>query len=367
MLLAVMRMLFPPGAACHGGADPCYKRGQGRPEMKLVTFAKNGGGERVGALIGGDRIVDLAAGWAAVNRGRPAPHLASMLALIEAADAAFDDTRRALDAIERAEPDGAILPRAAVRLLAPVPVPAQMRDALCFEKHLKQAYASIARMKAAREADPAAAAARLAAQGVRIPEVWYHQPIYYKCNRFAVVGPDADVVWPDYAGVLDYELEFGAFLKRRVKNATPAEARAAIFGYTIFNDVSARDAQAIEMEGGLGPAKGKDFDTGNVLGPCLVTADELKDPYALTMVARVNGEEWSRGTSADMHWTFEDVIAHASRSETLYPGEFIGSGTVGNGCGLEQGRYPQSGDTVELEVERIGVLRNRFVKPARAQ
>jgi 2-keto-4-pentenoate hydratase/2-oxohepta-3-ene-1,7-dioic acid hydratase in catechol pathway len=239
-----------------------------------------------------------------------------------------------------------------------------MRDCLCFEKHLRQAYAAIARMKAAKGPNAAAALKAIDPAAMRLPEVWYRQPIYYKCNRFTVIGPDADVEWPDYAAVLDYELEFGAYLKHKVKNATRAEARAAIFGYTIFNDVSARDTQAVEMEGGLGPAKGKDFDTGNAMGPCLVTADELTDPYALTMVARVNGVEWSRGSSAEMHWKFEDVIAHASRSETLHPGEFIGSGTVGNGCGLEQGRYPQPGDVVELEVERIGVLRNRFVKAA---
>ena len=130
-------------------------------------------------------------------------------------------------------------------------------------------------------------------------------------------------------------------------------------GYTIFNDMSARDAQAAEMPGMLGPAKSKDFDTANIMGPCLVTADELGDPYDLNMVARVNGEEWGRGNTRDMRWAFEDVIAHISRSETLYPGEFLGSGTVGNGCGLEQLRYLRPGDLVELEVDGIGVLRTR--------
>jgi 2-keto-4-pentenoate hydratase/2-oxohepta-3-ene-1,7-dioic acid hydratase in catechol pathway len=113
----------------------------------------------------------------------------------------------------------------------------------------------------------------------------------------------------------------------------------------------------------LGPATSKDFDTGNVMGPCLVTADELPDPYDLTMIARVNGEEWGRGTTRDMRWRFEDVIAHVSRSETLYPGEVLGSGTVGNGCGLEQLRYLKPDDVVELEVEGIGVLRTRVTKP----
>jgi 2-keto-4-pentenoate hydratase/2-oxohepta-3-ene-1,7-dioic acid hydratase in catechol pathway len=99
------------------------------------------------------------------------------------------------------------------------------------------------------------------------------------------------------------------------------------------------------------------------MGPCLVTADEIPDPHALTMTARINGEEWTRGNSATMHWTFEQIIEFVSRDETLYPGEFLGSGTVGGGCGLELDRWLAPGDLIELEVERIGTLRNRIVKP----
>lgn len=117
------------------------------------------------------------------------------------------------------------------------------------------------------------------------------------------------------------------------------------------------------MRSRLGPAKGKNFDTGNAIGPCLVTPDELPDPYELTMTARVNGVEWSRARSGEAYWRFEQLIEHISRDETLYPGDFIGSGTCsgadGMGCGLEQGRFLSPGDVVELEVERIGVLRNR--------
>lgn len=116
------------------------------------------------------------------------------------------------------------------------------------------------------------------------------------------------------------------------------------------------------MEGMLGPAKGKDFDNDNAMGPCIVTADEIGDPYDLTMTARVNGEEWSRGHTGAMHWKFEDTIAFASKSETLHPGEVFGSGTVGNGCGLELMRFLDDGDTVELEIEKIGVLRNQVVR-----
>jgi hypothetical protein len=192
-----------------------------------------------------------------------------------------------------------------------------MRDFLCFEKHLVQTFAAVAKL---RGTDP------------RIPQAWYERPIFYHPNRFNVCGTGADVPWP-------------AFSERMV-----------------FNDFSARDEQAKEMAGQLGPGKGKDFDNSNVLGPCLVTADQLKDPYNLDMKVRVNGEEWGRGNSRDMHWKFEDCIAHASRSETLHPGEFFGSGTVGDGCGLEHMRFLQPGDVVELEVEGIGILKNRIVK-----
>jgi 2-keto-4-pentenoate hydratase/2-oxohepta-3-ene-1,7-dioic acid hydratase in catechol pathway len=136
------------------------------------------------------------------------------------------------------------------------------------------------------------------------------------------------------------------------------DAPQYIFGYTIFNDVSARDAQAKEMVGSLGPAKGKDFDTGNILGPWIVTPDEIGDVYNLAMDVRVNGERRGGGSSAAMHHSFAAMIAHISQSETLYPGEVIGSGTVGTGCGLETGKFLEDGDVIELEIEKIGILRN---------
>jgi len=118
-----------------------------------------------------------------------------------------------------------------------------------------------------------------------------------------------------------------------------------------------------EMQGMLVPTKGKDFDTGNAMGPWLVTADEMPDPYALTMVVRVNGKELGRGQSGTMHHKFEDVLVHVSKDETVYPGEFFGSGTVGNGSGMEFGRFLKVGDVVELEIDGLGVLRNRVVAP----
>jgi len=171
------------------------------------------------------------------------------------------------------------------------------------------------------------------------------------------------VCWPKYTNRLDYELEFGVFIGRIGRDISREQARRHIAGYTIFNDFSARDIQLREMQGRLGLAKGKDFDTGNAMGPYLVTADEVPDPYNLTMVARVNGEEWSGGSSSDMHFKFDDIINYVSQDETLHPGEFIGSGTVGNGSGLELDRWLKPGDVIELEVERLGVLRNRVVRP----
>ncbi|WP_312860512.1 fumarylacetoacetate hydrolase family protein [Neoaquamicrobium sediminum] len=159
----------------------------------------------------------------------------------------------------------------------------------------------------------------------------------------------------------DYELELGVFLSRKGKDIRPEDAYDHIFGYCIFNDFTARTAQLREMTGQLGPAKGKDFDTGNAMGPWLVTADEVSDPHNLTMTARINGEEWSRGNSGEMHHKFPAVLAHISSDETLYAGEFIGSGTVGSGCGLELGRFLKHGDVVELEIEGLGILRNRVV------
>jgi len=315
---------------------------------------------RPGALIDGDQaVLDLRLAAQAV-RGGTADSVSSIQALIEAGPAAWEFARSLVARV----PTDAVIAREAVRLRAPIQPPIQMRDCSCFELHLQQSFAAARKARALRTPDPEATLKAMNTKADdRVLETFRRQPIYYKCNRFATIGADDDVIWPSYSQALDFELEFGCYIARRAKDVSSAQARDFIFGYTIFNDISARDAQAAEMGGMLGPAKGKDFDTGNVMGPCLVTADELPDPYGLAMVARVNGEEWGRGNSRDMKWRFEDVIAHISRSETLHPGEFLGSGTVGNGCGLEQLRYLKPNDVVELEVEGIGILRTRIVKP----
>jgi 2-keto-4-pentenoate hydratase/2-oxohepta-3-ene-1,7-dioic acid hydratase in catechol pathway len=331
--------------------------------MRLVTYARRrGAAPRAGALIANDtRILDLQAAHR-THHGKSSPHLASVLAIVSGGEPATSLARELVATADRSIE--AQLPRARVKLLAPIPQPPQMRDFLCFEKHLVQAFQAARRVRAQSTPDPEQAMRDMEAQGIlAVPKTWYERPIFYHPNRLTVCGTETDLPWPAYSKRLDFELEFGCYIGKPGKDIARDDARSHIFGYTIFNDFSARDEQTLEMPGQLGPGKGKDFDNSNCMGPCLVTADELPDPYALTMIVRVNGEEWGRGTSADMHWKFEDCIAHVARSETLYPGEFFASGTVGNGSGLEQMRFLKPRDVVELEVEGIGILRNRVVRP----
>jgi 2-keto-4-pentenoate hydratase/2-oxohepta-3-ene-1,7-dioic acid hydratase in catechol pathway len=308
--------------------------------MKLVTFATEAGAH-IGALLPGEtQIADFTA---ASN----AHHFGDMLALIHGGPAALEEAR------SMAARPTAVRALDTIRLLAPVPVPQQMYDCLTFEKHLMQARANKHLVLGEKS---------FSMPGV-LGSVFKEIPVYYKPNRFSVVGTGVDIVRPRYCQWLDYELEFGVFTNRSGKNIPRYEAASYIFGYCIFNDVSARDQQYREMPAMLGPSKGKDFDTGNVMGPWLVTADEIPDPSALTMSVWINGEERCRGTSADMMHSFADIIAYASIDETLHAGEFFGSGTVGGGSGLEFGKPLDHGDVIEMEVSGLGRLRNRVVFP----
>lgn len=306
--------------------------------MKLATFVAPDGSRAVGAVdTNVSRILDLGAAARIVD-GRPAPEFLDMLALIDGGPAALQHAQ----ALAGRWPDAASVPLASVRLLSPLPEPRQMRDCMVFEEHV---------LNSAKRFEERTGQKRV------IEAVWYEQPIYYKANRFAVVGPDTEVVWPSYSDWMDFECEMAAVIGTRGKDLTAETAMSHIFGWTIFNDLSARDTQYREMAGRLGPAKGKDFDGGNVLGPWIVTADELGDPHDVRMEARVNGERWGGGHSSKMHHRWPAILAHISAGETLHPGEVIGSGTVGTGCGMEVGRRLSAGDVVELEIERIGVLR----------
>ncbi len=276
--------------------------------MKLVTYVASNQKPRVGTLENG-RVIDVG----------------------------FDGDMMAF--IEAGAPVGEQIPVEDARLLAPLR-PRSLRDFLTFEGHLHNALTRLGRP---------------------IPKEWYEVPAYYKGMPDTVIGPDEEISWPSYTDRLDHELELAAIIGRKGKDIAKEDALSYVFGYTIWNDVSARDVQTLELPIGMGPAKAKDWDGSNVLGPCIVTADEL-DPSNVRMRVRVNGEVWGEDTSAHMHHTFADLIWYASQAQTLYPGDVFGSGTAAGGSGLELDRQLKEGDVVEMEIEGIGILRNRIGK-----
>ncbi|QNA85507.1 fumarylacetoacetate hydrolase family protein [Sphingomonas sp. So64.6b] len=322
--------------------------------MKFVTFTVANGLPTPGAIAGDGHILNIAA---AARAGGGVP-LDDMLAVIAAGRAGL-----ARIASWLAEPPaGMLVDSREASLLAPLMRPTQIRDCGNYEKHVSQAIAAAQQLRARATPDPEATLARFRAAGAfDIPPVWYEQPLYYKGNPMTVVGPDADIVRPSAAKLMDYELELAAIIGGPAKNLSEADALDAVFGYTIFNDFSARDLQSRETSFRFGPAKGKDFDTGNAIGPYIVSADEIADPEALTMIVRVNGVEKVRTTSGNMQHSAAKTIAYISTDETLHPGDLIAFGTVGDGCGYESLTFLDDGDVVELEVEGIGVLRNRLV------
>ncbi|MFI6492047.1 fumarylacetoacetate hydrolase family protein [Streptomyces sp. NPDC050564] len=251
-------------------------------------------------------------------------------------------------------PVGPAVPLAEVRLLPPLE-PRTVRDFVTFEEHIEGVRRSV---------DGAAG----------VPDAWYDAPTFYFTNPYAVLGPYDDVPVPPGAQVLDFELEVAAVIGREGRDLTPEQARDHIVGYTVFNDWSARDLQSREMRVGLGPCKGK--DTAATLGPYLVTAEEL-DAYRdaegflrLALTAEVNGEVVGEDLLSNMSWTFEEMVAYASRGTAVRPGDVLGSGTCGNGGCLAElwgvrGRQEppplKPGDTVTLTVEGIGTTSNTVV------
>jgi 2-keto-4-pentenoate hydratase/2-oxohepta-3-ene-1,7-dioic acid hydratase in catechol pathway len=323
--------------------------------VKLATFeipTPAGPLRRIGAAIEG-RLVDFAASYAAhldrADHCSDAQRVASqvfppdMVAFLGTGDFG---RRAAEDAINAAaktsDAFGARTSYALdeVRLLAPVTRPRVIRDFLTFEGHMLTAGKALGRPQ--------------------IPPVWYEVPAYYKGDPDTVSGPEDVVEWPAYCEKLDFELELGMVIGRRGKNIRKADAKKYIAGYTIWNDLSARDQQMKEGPLGMGPSKGKDFDGGNAVGPYLVTPDELDvSARDVRMTAKINGETWTDSTSAGRQFSFADLIVHVSQSETIYPGELWGSGTVTGGSGLELDRWLKPGDLIEFEIEGIGILRNR--------
>ena len=258
-----------------------------------------------------------------------------------------DDGQRMAEAAGRALNDPAeVVAGDGVRFLAPVPDPPSIRDFYAFEEHVKTSAQALG-----REVSP----------------VWYEIPLFYFTNPAATRGPCDDIPVTPGSARFDYELEIAAVVGRPGSDLDPALAERHIAGYMVMCDWSARDLQAQEMKGRLGPAKGKDSATS--FGAFLVTPDELEDrragnAYDLEMTASVNGRPYSRGTFSSIHWRFGELLAYASRGTTLRSGDIIGSGTVGTGCILELSAvhgpeaYPwlKPGDQVRLEVDRLGVI-----------
>jgi 2-keto-4-pentenoate hydratase/2-oxohepta-3-ene-1,7-dioic acid hydratase in catechol pathway len=274
------------------------------------------------------RLERLGASAAAAARMALAVAPGSLTAALETGPAFLEAARSALE-----DPDEDSLIRSDARLIAPIDPPAY-RDFMAFEQHFKSFH------------DRA---------GTKPPDVLYELPVSYMGSVQAMLGPDDEVRWPAYSDVIDFELELGIVIGRSGRNITPDTAREHILGFTVFNDFSARDIQAHEMTGRLGPSKGKHFASS--VGPWIVTADAI-DPAALSMSARVNGETWTSASSGTILWSIDELVAWASTGENLAAGTLLGTGTVGGGCGAELERFLTPGDVVELEIEGIGALRN---------
>ncbi|MDP9067631.1 MAG: fumarylacetoacetate hydrolase family protein [Actinomycetota bacterium] len=316
--------------------------------MRLYRFVSNRGGyqPRVAVAVGVSPPVDLLDAWNEVTGTRldpeTGPFLVSTDVLIQQGPEVWTEVRDVVRAAATV-PDLLLSPED-TRLLCPLDRVQSLRDFLAFEDHVLRG------------------AARRSAS---VPDYWYEAPVYYKGNHRTIIGPDAECRWPPYTQRLDFELELAMIVGRRGRDIAVDEAPDHIFGFTIFNDFSARDVQANEMSAWLGPAKGKDF--ANALGPCIVTADEVGSEPDLEMTCRVNGEEWGRARSSEKHWSWGQMLAHVSAGEDVFPGDVYGSGTPGGCCGLDLGRELSPGDVVELEIEHIGILRNRIgSKPAGA-
>lgn len=326
--------------------------------MKLVTYLSADNERRVGIVCDG-KIVDFAAGARKLGEEEPT----SMNRFLEN----LPDTFNIAMAIEKGVCKGTVKPLQSqndVKLLAPVPNPPSCRDAYAFRQHV--------------------AAARRNRGHEMIPE-FDQFPVFYFTNHHGIVGPGDVVVEDDHLEKLDFELEVAVVIGKKGRNIDVQDADGYVFGLTIMNDFSARRLQMEEMLLSLGPAKGKDFATG--IGPWLVTMDELEpfriatpqgNKYDLEMKAYHNGKQVSFGNMKDMSWTFAEIIERVSYGVDIFPGDMIGSGTVGTGCYLELNGtgareakengttftpvWLKDGDNIELEVTGLGKLSHHIVK-----
>ena len=317
--------------------------------MKLVTFEVStplGPMQRIGALTQ-KGLIDLNMGYTCYRYEKQGSRFAYELSSALLPPNMIDFFRTGKEGKEAAEatikyitpleevsgPNGenVIYSLDKVKMKAPVPRPNSIRDYTSYEAHVRFF-----------QKTPT--------------DAWYQMPVCYKGNPDAVIGSEEEILWPSFSDRLDYEMEYGFYIGKEGINISRDQAEKYIAGYTIFNDISARDKQQQEMTAKLGPYKGK--DTCNIMGPCLVTPDEV-DPNNMQMVTRVNGEVWSEGNSGTSYWTVAQLIEYASMDETLYPGDFLAMGTMGRGSGIELDKWIQPGDIIEMAADGIGILRNR--------
>ena len=341
--------------------------------MRYYTFrvaSPVGDLTRIGAERGG-RLVDLNAACAALlaHQGEPdAPEYAAflvppdMVGYLSRGDKARRAVTEALEFVDDGAAVGLDGARLAygfgeVRLLAPVPRPPLVRDASAFLGHVRFGRACVSGERSIADV-PADAPA---------PANFYRFPPYFHQSGAITAGPYDPIVKPRFTEQLDFEFELGVYVGRKGINIAAADAEQYIAGITIYNDVSARDVQWQEMDLYLGPAKGKNFEGANIMGPCLVTLDEV-DCDNLRMVARVNGEVVADDHSSGMTHKFPRILEYISQEEYVYPGDFIASGTCDHGTCLTSTlqRWLEVGDVVELEVEGIGIIRNEVVPSPRA-
>ena len=345
--------------------------------MKYYTFAVAsplGAVTRIGAEAGGG-LVDLTAACAALfeDRGEPdaaeyarflvPPDMIGYLTRGEKAQRVVAESLRFVadraGEGELSAPGGArvVYGFDEVRLLAPVPRPPVIRDASAFLGHVRFGKECVSGARSIADVPPDSPG----------PEMFHKLPPYFHQSGATVAGPYDPIVKPRFTEQLDFEFEFGVYIGRKGINISQDEAPGYIAGYTIYNDVSARDVQFEEMQLYLGPAKGKNFEGANIMGPCLVTPDEI-DPDDLRMVARVNGEVVVDDHSSGMYHKFPRIIEFISQEEYLYPGDFIASGTCDHGTCMTSTlqRWLQPGDVVELEMEGIGVIHNEVVPSPRS-
>ena len=308
--------------------------------VKFITFEKQDGTIRAGWLLNQDFAVDMFE----ASDGLLPDNLLNFLENSEA-------NLKKIASFSFTKEHKGVYPLSKLRLKAPLPIPKSFRDFYAFEQHVKTAREN---------------------RGLEMIPEWYEIPVFYFSNHLAIKGSGEGIIKPSECNWLDYELEIACIIGKEGRNIPADQADEYIFGYSILNDWSARDLQRKEMKVGLGPAKGKDFATS--IGPWIVTKDELEPfklgkGYDLSMKARVNGNLLSVGNMKDLYYSFAEMIERASHGVTLYPGEIIGSGTVGSGCILELGsqvhRWLRPGDQVELEIEYLGVLQNEIIAEER--